>query len=146
MGSLTTLGGKTKTTFLHSENHKTTFEATAAAALKKGQPVKLDADGKVSAWAKTDLLYKCVGYCYGDVASGEVVTIWSRGYAIIYGLSTAALDAGPVAFEAYNSATDIDGATGYSEYANSATAAENNGWALDQADADNELVRVLLMD
>lgn len=143
---MNTLGNKTKTTWLHTENHKTVFEATTSAAVKKGQPLKLDATGTVSPWAKTDLLYKCVGYAHEDVESGGLVSVWARGYAIKYGLTTGALNAGPVAYQGYDASTDIGGATGYSTYANSATAAENNAWALDDADGADALVRVLVMD
>ena len=146
MPPITSLGNTTKTVFLSTENHKQTIEATAAVAIKKGQPVKLDANGKVSLWTKANLRHTLIGYAYHDCAADELVTIWTRGYAVVYGISTAALSAGPVAYQGYDNATSLGGAVGYSQYANSATAEENNAWALDSAAGANGLVRILLMD
>jgi hypothetical protein len=144
---ITVLGSTTKNTFLATEADKIYIEATCGAtALKKGQPVKLSNTGTLNPWAKADLIHTLVGYAYADCAIGELVTIVTRGYAIIYGISTAALNCGPVAYQAYNAVDTVGGCIGYSEYANSATAAENNGWALDDAAGDAELVRILLMD
>ena len=146
MPGFTQLGGKSKTVFLHSEEDKTSQEFITSAIVKNGQPLKLDNAGTVSPWAATDLIHKLVGYAISDAASGEMVTAWTRGYAIIYAISSAATNAGPVAYQAYDSSTDIGGTTGYSTYTNSATAAQNNGWALDQSAGANELIRILLMD
>jgi hypothetical protein len=140
------LGGTSKTTFLATEGEKIAVEFEAAVALKHGQPVKLTADGKVTAWAKGDLLHTLIGYVYAPEAAaiGDLATVITRGFAIINGISTGALATGPVAYQGYDAATDVDGTTGYNQYANSATAAENNGWALDAAAGAGEIVRVLL--
>lgn len=140
------LGGTSKTTFLATEGEKIAVEFEAEGALKHGQPVKLTADGKVTAWAKADLLHTLVGYVYTpDAVDGDLVTVISRGFAIINGISTGALSTGPVAYQGYDTATDVDGTTGYSQYANSVTAAENNAWALDVAAGAGEVVRILVM-
>lgn len=143
----TTLGSKTKTTFLHTEAHKTTQEFTVGAtAVKSGMPIKLDTDGKISPWVKTDGLHLLVGYCYNDAAVGALVTVWTRGYMIIFALSNAAINAGIASYESFDAASEVEGTVGYSKYSQGTTAANTNGWALDSATGANELIRVLLLD
>lgn len=143
---MNTLGNNSKTVFLATEQNKITFEATASAAIKKGQPVKLTSTGQLAVWAPTDLRHLLIGYAYNDAASGELVTVWSRGYAIIYGLAAATQAAGPVAYTSYDNATTVGGVVGYSKYAVNATAEQNNAWALENAGGANELIQILLMD
>jgi hypothetical protein len=143
----TTLGQKSKTVFLATEADKITFEATnGATALKKGMPVKLDTNGTLLPWVSSDGRKALVGYAYGDCAAGELMTVWSRGYAIIYGISDDAQNAGPVTYNGYDDSTDVGGTTGYSNYKNESDYSKINGWALDNADDSGELIRVLLMD
>lgn len=147
MGSLTTLGGASKTTFLASEEYKITVELEANEAIKKGQPIKLTADGKAAVWAKADGKDLLIGYAYGDCAVGELTTIWSRGFAMIYAVSKAAQNAGPATYDSYNAATDVGGTKGYNVYSLSVIGTDEvNGWSLDVATAANQLIRVLLMD
>jgi hypothetical protein len=147
MGSLTTLGGASKTVFLTTEAHKTTIEATASAAIKKGQPIKLTATGQAAIWAVADGIDALIGYAYADCASGELTTIWSRGYAIIYGISNASQNAGPVKYTSYDTADAVGGLTGYSKYSAATVGTDAvNGWALDNATAANQLIRILLQD
>ena len=145
MPGITLLGSKSKTTFLAPEEDKVTVELTANEAIKKGQPIKLTADGKAAVWAKADTEAALIGYAFGDAAAGELTTIWSRGYAVIFGISKAAQNAGPAVYDSYDSATDISGASGYSVYDTAAPAAVN-GWVLDQSTGANELIRILLKD
>ena len=147
MGSLTVLGKKSKTTFLASEEYKITVELVASAAIKKGQPIKLDANGKAAIWAKADTIDLLIGYAYGDCASGELTTIWSRGYVIIYAISKGAQNAGVVCYDSYDASTDIGGSTGYNVYAAATVGTDPVvGWSLDKTTAANQLIRVLLMD
>lgn len=139
------LGNPSKTTFLHVESGKTFLEFEAAAAIKRGQPLKLDATGKATPWAKADLEHTLIGYAYNDAAVGEFVTAFVRGYAVIYALSAAALNCGPVAYNSYDAATVVGGVSGYNKYDdNQVGATEVNGWALDAAAAADVLIRVLL--
>lgn len=140
------LGSNSKTTFLASEPEKISVEFTTALAIKKGQPIKLTAAGLATPWAPADLLHTLVGYAYSDCAVGELLTVWTRGYCIIYALSNAALSAGPVAYTSYDASTVVGGVSGYSKYATNATPAQNNAWSLNQATAADELIMVLLMD
>ncbi len=144
--AFTAIGGKTKTTFLQTPNDKISieFEVAAAQTLKRGQPVKLTTDGKITPWAQADLEHTLLGYCYSDGAAGELVTVITRGTAVIFGISAAAQNAGPVSFASYDTATDINGVKGYSVYAAEVTAAEVSGLALDNAAGANALIRVLL--
>lgn len=146
-GSFTMLGSVSKTTFLTTEEYKITIELTCLVALKKGQPVKLDpTTGKADLWVTADGITKLIGYSYGDFAIGELTTIWSRGYAMIWAISPGAQNAGPATNSSYDSSTDIGGTTGYSVYTLSSTVAAINGWVLDVATGANQLIRVLLMD
>lgn len=145
-GGFTTAGSNTKTSFLHTEAHKTTQEFTASVAIKRGQLVKLDDLGTVSIWAAADGRFKCIGVAYNDAAIGEFITIWTRGYAIIWALSNAAVVCGPVTVSSYDAVTVVGGVSGYPKYAVAAADADTVGWALDDASGANELIRVLLTD
>lgn len=140
----TTLGDKTKTTFLTTEAHKTTVEFEAGVAVKKGQPVMLMANGKVQPWDGVSFA-ALIGYAYGDAAIGINTTVWTRGYAMIFAISSAAMAAGPATYDSFNAATNIGGLTGYSVYKPVGVGIAN-GWVLDQTTAANQLVRVLLAD
>lgn len=144
-GTLTSLGSNSKTTFLATEEDKITIEFTTAAVVKKGQPVKLTPAGLVTPWATTDGVASLIGYVYADAASGDLVTVWSKGFIILYGLSNAIQNAGPVAYTSYDSTTDI-GSIGYSKYAAATDPLTINGWSLDAATAAGQLIRVLLMN
>lgn len=147
-GTLTSLGGVSKTTVLAEEEDKIRVEFTTAAIVKKGQPVKLTAAGLVTPWAKTDLQHLNIGYCDSDQASGALVTIVCRGFAIIYGISAAAANAGPATYNGYDSA-DADlqvGAIGYSIYGVATDVTDCVAWILDQVGAANNLMRVLIKD
>lgn len=148
-GTLTSLGGVSKTTVLAEEEMKIRVEFTTAAIVKKGQPVKLTAAGLVTPWAKTDLQHLCIGYCDSDQASGSLVTVVTRGYAIIYGISAAAANAGPATYNGYDSTnpdTNEVGAIGYSQYGAATDVTDCIAWILDQASAANFLMRVLIKD
>lgn len=146
-GTFTSLGGKSKTTFLATEEEKISIEFVAKVALKKGQPVKLDAaTGQVDLWATADGRNKLIGYVISDVAATGVVTVWTRGFALIYALAPGAQNAGPATCSGYDSSTSIGGATGYSIYTLSSTDTAINAWVLDVAAGATELIRVLLMD
>lgn len=151
-GTLTSLGGKSKTTYLESEAGKLTVELTVGAtAVKKGQPVKLNATEGIIPWVNTDGRFLLLGYAQKDAAVGEVVTVFLRGFACIWALSTGVQASGPVKYASYDSSTDItgpggSGGIGYSVYDVAATDAVCNGWSLDTSTAANELIRVILMD
>lgn len=144
------LGNVSKSTFLTTEADKTTVEFTVGTtAVKKGMPVKLAADGTIVPWAASDLVHLLIGYAYADAAIGGLCTVWTRGYAMIYAITTGALAAGPVEYAGYDSTTVIGGsagATGYNTYVVASAANRANGWNLDQAAGANALIRVLLAD
>lgn len=146
MPGYNTIGNQTKTTFLNTEAHKLSLEFVANAAVKSGQPVKLTNDGKVTPWAKTDALNLCIGYAYQSADANEYVTVFVRGYLVIWALSTGtSLNAGPVALQGYDSSTDAGGnRKGYSQYG-AVSSDTASAWALDAAAAANTLIRVLVM-
>lgn len=151
-GTLTSLGLLSKSTVLAEEEDKIRIEFTTAAIVKKGQPVKLVAGtGFVTPWAKTDLQHLCIGYCDSDQASGALVTVVCRGFAIIYGISAAAANAGPATYNGYDSTdgatnTDYSGLIGYSIYGAATDVTDCIAWILDPVAAANALMRVLVKD
>lgn len=147
-GTLTSLGNPTKSTVLAEEEFKIRVEFLTAADVKKGQLVKLTNAGLVTPWAKTDLQHTCIGYCDGDISSGGLVTVVTRGYALIYALSAAAANAGMATYNSYDTA-DADttfGAKGYNVWGVATDVTDCVGWILDQASAANQLMRVLVKD
>jgi hypothetical protein len=128
------------------------FEATEA--IKPGQPVKLNAAGTIAKWVKTDALNLLIGYAYNEATtSGDLITVFMRGYAMIYGMSQAACDAGVGCEFAYNTANAIDGGInedqdglkGYSAFDNPGGGDIAHAWILDQAAGAQELIRVVYM-
>ena len=151
MAGLKSLGSGSVTTFLEAEGGKLAVEMTAAAALKKGQPVKLNATEGIVAWdPASDVKYTLFGYCQKDCASGEVVTVYAVGFAMIWALSKAAQASGPVKWDSYDGSTNVDaqnagtGGAGYNVYAAASTDPTTNGWSLDTSAAAGELIRVVL--
>lgn len=152
MPGFNVLGANSRTYILKHESHKQHEAFTAAAALPKGVPVKLDADGRVSAWVSTDTAATCIGITVTVAsAAGEMVTVAVRGYIQVFALSAAAFSAGPITVTSYNAAkVGPDGTTGWlivDDMADAAAiAAGQLGWALDPATAADQLIRVLVRD
>jgi hypothetical protein len=147
-GTLTSLGNVSKNTLLAEEEHKIRVEFTTAAQVYKGQLVKLTAAGLVTPWAKTDLQHLAIGYADSDQASGALVTIVCRGYAMLFGIVAGATNAGPATVNGYDTAdTDTyQGGVGYSIWGAATDVTDCVGWILDQVAAANALVRVLVKD
>lgn len=149
MPGFTALGDNTKTTFLHTEAHKTTVEFICSAAVNAGQPVKLGTNGQIAPMGASDLQHLCIGIAYNTAAIGGYATVWTRGFAITYGLSNAIQGAGGVAWAAYdttNAPTGNPGTLGYNKYKAMTDATDMIGWQLDNATAANQLVRILHKD
>ncbi|HEU4608383.1 MAG TPA: hypothetical protein VFS31_09760 [Chitinophagaceae bacterium] len=154
MGALTSAGSKSKTVIFQSESHKLMIEFVVAAGqtVKRGQPVKLTTDGKITPWAKGDLNVACVGYCSMDGLAGDYVTIYMRAFLVILAINATAgaLSTGPVTYQGYDTthADTRDGLTGYSTFSAPTADTGNtefNGWALDAAAAQYDLIRVALI-
>jgi hypothetical protein len=97
------------------------------------------------------LINTLIGYVYQDGVAGDLVTVFTRGFAMIYALANAT-SAGPASYSAYDTTNAVDnnnqqsGAMGYSRYLAEATPAEQNAWVLDLTAAGlGKLTRVLLM-
>lgn len=149
-GPISSLGNNTKTTVLSLEADKMNLEFVAAASVKVGQPVKLTAAGKITPWAVSDGRKALVGYCYSDGAANDLVTVFTRGYMLIWALSNSTDAAGPACYRSYDTTNANNGNTGWNKYGAAAGDGSEdnsvNGWILDQAGAANTLVRVLLID
>ena len=138
--AITAMGDKSKTVFLKGvESHKIhhEFEVAVGAAVKVAQPVKLNADGLVVPAAAGDG-DAIIGYSIHDGAAGELVTVAMRAFVIVYAMTSAAVNAGPVKYEGV-STEDAD----YMLYTNVGTGSAV-GWALDKATVADELIRVAL--
>lgn len=102
-----TLGEVTRIVFLEDpEPGKLHIEFEAAAALKKGQQVKLGISGTIVALASGDSAHLNLGVLIQDVASGERATVAVKGYAVIIARAGAALNAGPVQIGDYDTTND----------------------------------------
>lgn len=161
MSYINSLGNPTRNTFLAIEPNKLSQEFTVGGtALKRGQPVKLSTTGTVVPWAAADGIGNLIGYCYSDAAIASLVTIFTRGFMLIYALSTDILFAGRVKYVGYSTTTtasdgpsELIGTAGYNTYGPIATIIDSgapstddqaNGWALDPANGPGDIIRVLL--
>lgn len=148
-GTLTSLGGASKTTVLAEEEFKVRVEFTVNATINKGQLAKLNAAGQVLPWTAADLQHTCIGYADSTEAAGALVTIVTRAYAILYAISTGATNAGIGMQTGYDSAdaeTSLNGAIGFNEWGAAADVTNTVGWIIDPATAANQLMRVLVKD
>lgn len=137
---MNTTGEVTKTTFLYGpEAKKLALEFLCSAAVKAGQLVKLvAATGKITPLLVTDEENVCIGMSMHTRDADELATVSLRGYAVINGITGAALDAGPVKQNGYNSTESAN------IYAAAATAVLTHGWNLDPADDADATVRILI--
>ena len=143
--SLTVMGDQTKTIFLKGvEAHKLHHEFTVGSGntvIKKGQPVVLNNDGTVKPAVAGEKGFKVIGISLHNGKAGELVTIAMKAYGVLYAMPKAALVAGPVKYDGLNT-TDAD----YTSYAAaSADGSDLVGWALDQADGADDLIRVAIV-
>lgn len=151
-GTLTSLGNASKTTYLMVEPKKIALEFTTGGALKKGQPVKLSTTGTIVAWAQADLQHLLIGYCMADAASGDLTTIYTRGFGVIYALCNAGTqNAGIGTYKGYDTTHNTGNNTdqpatvlGYSLWGAATDVTDTVGWMLDAGVAQYDLIRVLL--
>lgn len=148
------LGKNTQNLFhkdFHGNNIHEEFEVAAGAIIYPGQPVILAAGGKVTPAGAATARDLIIGYSiHGKRVAGEFVTVNTKFRAVIIAASAAAIVAGPVKYSAYSAASAgglvVDtnttaGVPGLSVYA-TATAADVQAFALDDASAANEQIRV----
>lgn len=137
------LGDITKSVFLKEvESHKLhqEFEVNMGATIKRGQPVKLSGAGeKIEAAASGEANINIIGYAIMDGAAGELVTVGMRGFAIIWAEATAIGVAGPVKYTGFNGTSLL-----HKFDTGTVTAANHTGWALDDAAAIGDSIRVVL--
>jgi hypothetical protein len=150
-----TFGNVSKSTFLNGpESHKLHLEFDATANINVGQPCKMHADGgKVSPCVDGDAEQVMVGISIhpGKSAYGDKVVLATRGYAVIYAQSAAAVTPGPVAYKGYDGTTKYNIVATLAAVTTPAEAAAlpaslHFGWALDKATAASQIIRVLVKD
>ena len=137
------LGYPTKTVFLKGiESHKLHVEFEVSAAVKRGQPVKLDADGKVQPAGVDEPSKNIIGWSIHTAAvAGELVTVGMKAMGVIYASPKGALNAGPVAYDGLNTADNT-----YNSFkAVDSPGAFLAGWALEEAVGADELIRVAIL-
>lgn len=143
MTAITQFGDKTKTIFLKgAEAHKLHHEFVVATGqtIKKGNLVTLNTDGEVVLAADGAKSHLVIGHSVHNGAAGEFVTVAMKAYAIVFASPNGALNAGPVA---YNGTNDED--TDYNSFQAPVVDADDIvGWALDKAEAADEIIRVAL--
>ena len=147
---LTLLGNKTKTTILALESDRISLEFTASTAIAVGQPVKINADGTVSPWTTADKIINLVGYAY-NAATGanDLLTVFVRGFILIYALSKAADAAGSAKYDSYDTTTQLSQNVppGFNVYAKGVDGTDDlicNAFILDASTGAGNLIRVLL--
>lgn len=142
---MTTVGSTTLTKIEHHENHKLTLTKDAGAAIVEGQPCKLNAAGDFIPWTKSDFVHNMIGFAVMDAAQGQEVTVWSRGYGIIMGVSNATQDAGPVTYEGLQTTGMY---TNFGKFGVASDTGTTNaiGWALEPATAAGQQIRVVIRD
>ena len=124
-----------------SESHKLhqAFVVKEGDTIIQGQPVMLNNDGTISPYIGTGIY---LGIAITDSVypayPGNEVTVMVEGFAVVYGVASAALTAGYV----NPAAPDQDSL--YVKYANTASSAASNFIALNAADAAGDLVQVLV--
>lgn len=142
--SMQLLGDKTKTVFLKGiESHKLhhEFQVAAGETIKVGQPVVLNSEGEVVPAAAAAKAGTVIGYSIHEGSAGEFVTVGMKAMAIVWASPGAALDAGPVKYAGLNTTDNT-----YNNFtAASADYSDLVGWALEDAEAADELIRVAII-
>lgn len=136
-----------------SESHKlgVALEVASGKTVKAGQPVIILDNGTVRAFETGDSSRRIIGYAVDNsnipayVPSkqhGPVdITVSCKGYAVLYGVASGAVTAGPVAL-----VQGMDASSRYQKYADEADNATTQPTAisLDSA-SDGELIRILFL-
>ena len=115
--------------------------ATVNKKVKKGMPVEINAlSGKIQPVTVATHDLTCVGIAVHDAVEGELCTVALRGYTIIYARSASAMTFGaPVKFDSYDSVNSYNKVED-----GSVTVANQMGWAIDEATAADETIRVIV--
>lgn len=138
--ALTQFGEKTRTLFLKSESHKLHHAFEAAAVIKAGQPVKLNAAGEAVPAVANEQAGVIIGYSVHNAGVSDVATVMMKPFLIVFAEPKAAVDAGPVSYG--GPATDDRFISVKAE----AVAGNGSqiGFALDQSTGADETIRVAL--
>lgn len=134
-----------------SESHKLhqAFPVKEGESVIQGQPVVLNTDGTIQGFKSTDAVKNIIGWAATDSINpaykeskqhGPIeVTVMVRGYAIIWGVSKAALTTGPV------KPTGAKSDNTYAEYEADSTTAAPIAYNLTPASSAGDLVQILVI-
>lgn len=143
-----------KAAIFKSESHKLhqAFPVKKGESVIQGQPVVLNTDGTIQGFKPTDAIKNIIGWAATDSINpayeeskqhGPIeVTVMVRGYAIIWGVSKAALATGPVK-PTGGKVKDSD--SPYTEYEADSTTAAPIAYNLTPASAAGDLVQILVI-
>lgn len=135
-----------------SESHKLhqAFPVKEGESVIQGQPVVLNTDGTIQGFKSTNAVKNIIGWAATDSINpaykeskqhGPIeVTVMVRGYAIIWGVSKAALTTGPVKPTGSKDAENI-----YAEYEADSATADPIAYNLTPASAAGDLVQILVI-
>lgn len=135
-----------------SESHKLhqAFPVKKGESVIQGQPVVLNTDGTIQGFKSTDAVKNIIGWAATDSINpaykeskqhGPIeVTVMVRGYAIIWGVSKAALTTGPV-----KPTGEKDSDNTYAEYEADSTTAAPIAYNLTPASSAGDLVQILVI-
>lgn len=135
-----------------SESHKLhqAFPVKEGESVIQGQPVVLNTDGTIQGFKSTDAVKNIIGWAATDSINpaykeskqhGPIeVTVMVRGYAIIWGVSKAALTTGPVKPTGSKDAENI-----YAEYEVDSVTVAPIAYNLTPASAAGDLVQILVI-
>lgn len=141
--ALTKFGDNTESLFLkgfeaHKLHHE--FQVATGDPVLKGQPVVLTDEGEVKPATTGETYVKIIGYSIHNGNPGELVTIAMKAYGIVYCRPNAAVVAGPIQYDGQNTDTPR-----FASVAAATDATTLMGWALDEAEAADEEIRVALI-
>lgn len=135
-----------------SESHKLhqAFPVKKGESVLQGQPVVLNTDGTIQGFKTGDEVKNVIGWAVTDSkypAYGENrqhgpidVTVMVRGYAIVWGVSKAAVSAGPI-----KPTGGMDEDKLYAEYETDADSTSPIAINLTPASAAGELIQILVV-
>lgn len=141
-----TFGDKTKNIFLNAvEAHKLHVEFVAGGKIGIGQQVKLSDTETVVAASANELAANIIGVSIHDAESGELVTVAVKAYTTVIGVSSGAINPGPVETAAYDTTLGRPAFVAAASPDPGVTIDNTCGWSIDKAEGSGELIRVMLV-
>lgn len=134
-----------QTVIFKSESHKLhqAFPVKKDAVIIQGQPVKLNTDGTIEAYFGEGVYLgiattNSINPAYPEYNGSYEVTVMVEAFALVYGVSEAGFEAGPVA------PSKLDDDSQYVTYKGDSAEAHPKFIALSKAEEAGELVQILV--